>query len=491
MLIRARNATDAVILQAAADGNLDFLKQQEVCDVQSIYRSTCSSGCTALHWAAGMNQVHVIRYLLGASRSKDSVVSSDKDPVTIESPFNFDVDVPIAKRYKAAGRTPLHYAARNGSLEAAMCLIEEFNANPSAKAKHGVTPLHLAFFQNQKGVAEYLLLEMEEERPQVDLFQTNDYGCNVLHWLAICPAIRAGPYGGTNLVQTAQWLHEVQKQKLQAITNSNGQPVLNSNNNNLDLFHAKQTQGHTVLHKAAWLGHYALIRYLHEFHDLWDDSPDHSGNYAVTLAEMARHDDDGATVNYLRMFCSRSTLYSCSILGLSIQDINNPTQIRRAYHDKAKKYHPDRHVKRKQGDSKQQTGTTNEFSSHLDKNDHNDISFDEICTAYHHLLHEKGRGRECNDAHTLRILLPSSEEASPIIDDDCFKTRLLIVLREYGSKGLDVSNLKKKWKQVWQTNFPKKEDNVPLIRWLQECAGDVVDIRTVNQCHRAYIKNGQ
>lgn len=481
MLVRAHNRTDAAILQAAADGNLVFLKQQESSDhLHQINSSTCSSGCTALHWAAGMNQVHVIRYLLDLSRSENSHVSDSLDTATKTKIFH--ADLPISKKYKAAGRTPLHYAARNGSLEAAKCLIEEFSADPDARAKHGVTPLHLAFFQNQKNVAEYLL----RLNSRTDLFQTNDYGCNVLHWLAICPKSRAGPDGGTLLVPTAQWLHEAQTQKLQGSTDSSSLSFQTSNT--IDLFHAKQTQGHTVLHKAAWLGHYALIRYLHECHDLWDDSPDHSGNYAVTLAEMAQHSDNESTVNYLRMFCSRSSAYSCSILGLSIQDVNNPIRIRKAYHRKAMEYHPDRHKKSQQGNPETQNGYGVKIGSELDHHVSTKLVFDDICKAYHHLLYEKGRGHECNDAHKIRILLPSSEKEIIVIDDDCFKSRLIVVLREYGSKGLDVSNLKKKWKQVWQTNFPKQADNVPLTRWLQECAGDVVEIRAVNQCHRAYIK---
>jgi Ankyrin repeats (3 copies)/Ankyrin repeat len=485
MLVRARNHTDATILQAAADGDLEFLKQQALSDAQLVNSSTCSSGCTALHWAAGMNQVHIIRYLLDLSRSNNPIISTnsfDTAPSTIASKLAFHVNQPIAKKYKAAGRTPLHYAARNGCLEAAKCLIEQFYATPDATAKHGVTPLHLACFQNQKNVAEYLL----QLNSGIDLFQTNNYGCNVLHWLAICPVARAGPDGGSHLVQTAQWLFEMQQQKLHPLQNSNAARVPKSDV--IDLFHAKQTQGHTALHKAAWLGHYALIRYLHECHNLWDDAPDHSGNYAVTLAEMARHDDNDATVNYLRMFCSRSAAHSCSILSLSIQDINNPARIRRAYLDKALEYHPDRHVKRNQGFSKRQIANEIKEDSYAGQSDCINISFDDVQKAYNHLLYEKGRGLECNNAHKLRILLPSSEEASLEIDDDCFKTRLVVVLREYGSKGLDISNLKKKWKQVWHTNFPTSADNVPLTRWLQEFAADVVEIRSVDQCHRAYVK---
>jgi ankyrin repeat protein len=315
MLVRAHNPIYAAILQAAADGNLEVLQQRS--NIEVIDECICTSGCTALHWAAGMNQVHVIRYLLNLPVSQEELLLFPSTKATNK----FLVDTAIAKKYKAAGRTPLHYAARNGCLEATRCLIEECHANLNVKAKHGVTPLHLAFFQNQKNVAEYLL-----RFDDVDLFQTNHYECNVLHWLAICPASRAGPNGGTSLISTAQWLNVMQQQKLQQRLDTNSDA-----SNTIDLFHAKQTQGHTVLHKAAWLGHYALIRYLHEYHNIWDDSPDHSGNYAVTLAEMAGHNND-TTVDYLRMFCSRSAAYSCSILGVSNQDIDFPDRIRHAYH---------------------------------------------------------------------------------------------------------------------------------------------------------------
>jgi len=59
-------------------------------------------GCTSLHWAAGSNQIEVIRYLV-EERS---------------------VAVNITATNKARGRTPLHYAARNGRLQAAKLLVE-------------------------------------------------------------------------------------------------------------------------------------------------------------------------------------------------------------------------------------------------------------------------------------------------------------------------------------------------------------------------------
>ena len=449
VVIRAP-APHQAILHAAVSGRVDALPDD-------WSEAKCASGCTALHWAAGANQVAVLRHLLREGGGGC-------------------VDLAIEKKYKAAGRTPLHYAARNGCLQAAQCLIQEFHAPPQARARHGVTPLHLALFQNQLPLAQYLLDASRRSGSAVDpLFQTNDYGCNLAHWLAICPASRAGPQGGVDLIRTAEWLHHEQQKTPQAY----------------DLFHATQTQGHTVLHKAAWLGHVALIRYLHEHHDVWDDRPDQAGNYAVTLAEMAQHT---ATVQYLRTQCSRSAAHSCALLGLP-EVSADPVLLRRAYHRMALRYHPDRQQRRR---AWQSSGVENADDDDVDATG---ITFDAIYRAYHHMTVEGGTGQQCNAAHQRKLLLlPASSEDEPlhterclgndISDDsgDCFKARLIVVLQEYGSKGLDVSNLKKKWRQVWRGEVFPDTGRGSLTQWIQRVAGDVVDVRRVQHCHRVFVR---
>lgn len=91
-------------------------------------------GCTSLHWAAGSNQRNVIRYLV-EQRS---------------------VDVNILATKKARGRTPLHYAARNGCLDAAQLLVQ-LGAKVDARAKHGVSPFQLAVWQNNLDVCRWLV----------------------------------------------------------------------------------------------------------------------------------------------------------------------------------------------------------------------------------------------------------------------------------------------------------------------------------------------
>lgn len=91
-------------------------------------------GCTCLHWAAGTNQVETIRYLVTRR----------------------GVPVDICATKKARGRSPLHYAARNGSLEAAQLLVE-MGANVNVRAKNGVSPFQLAVWQNNLEICRWLV----------------------------------------------------------------------------------------------------------------------------------------------------------------------------------------------------------------------------------------------------------------------------------------------------------------------------------------------
>jgi hypothetical protein len=86
-------------------------------------------------------------------------------------------------------------------------------------------------------------------------------------------------------------------------------------------------------------------------------------------------------------------------------------------------------------------------------------------------------------------------------DMDCFKARLIAVLLEYGDKGLDLSNVKKKWRQVWpDAPFPDADDTTAkrtiLSDFIRQHAGDVVEIivskdRSVRvvpkHCTRAHV----
>ena len=437
MEIRAKSKEIQRLLQAAFDGDLDFFTRDKTVSKHVLTNSFCKSGCTALHWAAGNNQVDVLKYFVK----------------------NLKMEVDTLAVGKSKGRTPLHYSCRNGCMEATKWLVEEGMAQVDARAKHGVTPFQLAIWQNQLEICRYLVTK------GVKACQVNDFDCGAIHWVGICPMNRANndetskEDDGKELIPLAKWLAE--------------QPKID--------YHAKQRQGHSALHKAAWGGHLALIEYLRNEHGLWDDSPDDAGNFAADLADMANTDRHTKIAQYLRQHCSRARAESCAILGVHVQA--NSQEIRKAYLERARQLHPDHHQSRE----------TNDTSRHDD-----DTDFDALHKAYIHLTQENGYGNQSNPAHSLKLMLKVSglveqdenQKSGSISDSSFFKARLIAVLLEYGNKGLDASNIKKKWKQVWPgVPFPEM-NKMTLSDFLKDRAGDVVDLVTdANGGIRVYPKN--
>ena len=77
----------------------------------------------------------------------------------------------------------------------------------------------------------------------------------------------------------------------------------------------------------------------------------------------------------------------------------------------------------------------------------------------------------------------ASAQAVPSDDNDLFKARLIAVLLEYGDKGLNLSNIPKKWDQVWplipfDSLFDgEKRKSGDLLKMIKKRAGDVVRIK--------------
>jgi hypothetical protein len=70
---------------------------------------------------------------------------------------------------------------------------------------------------------------------------------------------------------------------------------------------------------------------------------------------------------------------------------------------------------------------------------------------------------------------------------DVFKAQLLVVLKEYGNKGMNVSNLKKKWQQVWNQPFPDTGEKSTLLRYLTRHAGDVISVYKNAQTRQVHL----
>ncbi|KAG7348127.1 ankyrin repeat domain protein [Nitzschia inconspicua] len=494
--IRAKDETTQRLLEAARDGRLEVLQQQQQ-QQQQHYQSTkgqnnnkllrevtCTSGCTLLHWAAGANQIRILEYLTGTGTVKTQHDNEETKPIT--DPIFDSVDCPIQHR-KAQGRTPLHYSCRNGHLETTRWLIQR-GANPHHKAKHGVTPFQLAVWQNHLAVCRYLVQECHV----IPAHEINDFDCGPFHWLGIAPVERANFNNsnsennnsennncgtgdssyedGRDLLPLAEWLAKQQP--------------------NVDVT-KKQRQGHSALHKASWGGHLALVQYLHIHFDMMDDTPDHAGNYAASLADMAQTARHDTVARYLRTECSVERRHSCALLGVPLEATD--VEIRRAYLQKARELHPD-----KQQQQQPRDGTTTPTT----ENHNDDETFHQIQRAYKHLMEEQGRGTQRNPAHSLPLMLQlannnnnnnynviaaGEDTINDQISDDgssFFKAKLLAVLLEYGDKGMDVSNIKKKWNQVWGVPFPEPKPNQnrknkkksSLSDLLLERAGDVIRV---------------
>ena len=114
-----------------------------------------------------------------------------------------------------------------------------------------------------------------------------------------------------------------------------------------------------------------------------------------------------------------------------------------------------------------------------------------------------------NDADNVDV---DSDDDDSSSSSSFFKARLIAVLLEYGDKGIDLSNVKKKWKQVWpKIPFPSqqqqqhqqdndgKNDNdydqknkvitttIPLVDLLLQKAGDVIRIERIGTKNRRVI----
>jgi ankyrin repeat protein len=517
------------IINASKNGDLEYLKSLLLLPPpsssssssnsnkkESIRNARCSIGCSALHWAAGSNQLSIVHFLLSPLSSSSSPSSPSVSLSSDQHERIFtNVDLPVESKL-AKGRTPLTYACRNGHLEVVKALIEIYGANPHIKARQGVTAFQLAIWQNRFEVCKYLVEGCGESGiiPSEDI---NDFGCGAIHWLGIVPFKRANfDKGDDNAGDKGDNTGDKDDTENHKASNNAGN---NNSGEGKDLMplakwltkqpnmnvHAKQNQGHTVLHKAAWGGHLELVRYLHEEYDMYDDNTDIAGNYAADLCDMMNTERHKKVALYLRRECSLERLESFKVLGLEGKLEATFEEIRRAYLERAKVFHPDAQLRR--GDFDANENENNNNTGNIQNSDDMNYDFDHLRKAYEHLTLGGGIAtKQHNPAHSINLLLEmqastssstyltareSSDDNSKTIpgevsdENDLFKARLLAVLLEYGDKGLNLANIPKKWDQVWPT-IPfnslfegKKRKNGELLKMIKERAGDVVRIRRV------------
>eukprot|EP00978_Attheya_sp_CCMP212_P028374 scaffold97840_cov57-Attheya_sp.AAC.3 len=146
-------------------------------------------------------------------------------------------------------------------------------------------------------------------------------------------------------------------------------------------------------------------------------------------------------------------------------------------------YHPDRQYVGPSAEQKVGLQSDKGVVTHQ-QNGNCDLEFPTLQRAYEHLQFENGIGSQSNPAHSLNLMLDlnSTSDASALQttnhdSDDPFKARLVVILLEYGDKGLALCNIKKKWPG---TPFPpdlcteKTKQKGFLANYIVQHAGDVV-----------------
>ncbi len=226
---RARNSLSAG-LRAARDGDVTALERLAAAGWDAA-SDVDRHGSGALMWAAGSGRLAACRYLVDSC------------------------GLAVDGAQKKDGRTPLHFAARNGHVDVCRWLCSR-GACADAPTHDMTRPLHWAVWQARLGVCALLVDELG-----ADVHARNSYGCNAVQWAAQCAA------GDDETM--CRWL--VERGVDMALLNGNG---------------------HSALHKAAVKGHRRICEYL-----LSDDvglgiahlAADQDGNTPMLMARLDGH----------------------------------------------------------------------------------------------------------------------------------------------------------------------------------------------------------
>lgn len=394
------------VIELASCGELELVSSlplSEVVEARDKY------GSNALHWACGSGHLELARYLV-------ETVKLDANGVQLCQ----------------KARTPLHFAARNGQLAVCVALVEEWGADPTARAEAGVTPFQLAAWQLREEVVRYL----GERADFVD--RPNTFACVCSHWVALAPPALTGEAGERQL-RVAEYLRR-----------RCGDAI----------WLARNAQGHRPLHKAAFSGHYVLCNWLRTTFGCIDDVADDHGNYAADLAVEGGHHE---LARWLRSVAAPTRAEDLRALGLEQECEPELSQVRAAFREIALQTHPD-----KRGDADQ---------------------FDRARTAYARLagFSDAANCNPLRDADKLRAVLAAvnGPYESPPTD---FEAKLAVILLEQPN-GLSLSQLRKRFLRTWHSDIPNprlfKCRN--LVHLLRTHAHRVIKLEAVSHTNQLLV----
>jgi hypothetical protein len=200
------------------------------------------------------------------------------------------------------------------------------------------------------------------------------------------------------------------------------------------------------MHKASWGGNLPLIQYFRDEHNVYDSLQDQAGNYCADIAKMR------GNVEVHRWLLEHGSLdrqESYRILGLD--DGASDEEVRKRYHELARRRHPDKRHRMVGGD---------------DEGEEDD--FLRLKEAYEHLTKEGGVGKQQNPKYNEIKLLEAQSRfhgdgrsLSDDNDDDLFLARLAAVLSDYGEDGFPVSLIARRWNQIWPDRpFPTPDEYI-------------------------------
>jgi ankyrin repeat protein len=210
-------------------------------------------GSNALHFAAGDNApIAVLEYLI-------DVAGLGVNSINIPKSLHGSEEDAKNHLKGSFGRSPIHWASRNGNLEVARYLVER-GADAKLTTPDGTTTVMWAMWHAHVEVTKFLV-----EECGVSLFDENTFGCNVCHFIGLSGCVDSMAY----------------------YIASGGD--------------AKKTnvQGHNILHKAAWKGNVRLMEFLCEKGGLGAEDFDKVDSRGFKPIDVARLNGEEATVAWI------------------------------------------------------------------------------------------------------------------------------------------------------------------------------------------------
>ena len=250
-------------------------------------------GSGPLHWAAGSGQLGALQLLLGHLAAEKGAAAVPAAPAaaaaaaagiggaattvatvaTAAAPLSSEAAVAVT-RGRRDGKTPLHWAARNGQEHVVRYLLSDaVGVAPDATTRDGSTPLHLALFGGHTGTAALLA------RAGAAVGRRNGFCCGATHWVAMGGSVAAAEWVWSALLLQAAAATDGRTEGSGARKDGDGEEGgeggcdgesgAESGDSSgggsrapLRRFCEAQKEGQTPLHKAAGFGHAVLCEWL-------------------------------------------------------------------------------------------------------------------------------------------------------------------------------------------------------------------------------------